>query len=177
MGREVRRVPCNWVHPKDERGRHIPLFTDFKKRAEQWDLGKIKWDEGLKWDWMHKVWIPKDEDDAFMSYPNAEGERPRPEEYMPDWPEEECTHFQMYETCSEGTPISPVLSSPEILAHWLADNRASAFGDMTASCEQWLAMIGEGSAVSAMIAGGVIMPGVALASQTPKPPPLIEHKA
>lgn len=26
MGREVRRVPAEWQHPKDERGRYIPLF-------------------------------------------------------------------------------------------------------------------------------------------------------
>ena len=26
MGREVRRVPADWQHPKDARGRFIPLF-------------------------------------------------------------------------------------------------------------------------------------------------------
>jgi len=160
MSREVRCVPPGWVHPKNERGRYIPLLTDFKKYVEQWDLGKIKWEQGMKWDFMNDVWIPKDEEDAFMSYPHSEGERPRPEDYMPEWSPEECTHLQMYETCSEGTPISPVLSSPEILAHWLADNRASAFGDMTATYEQWLHTIKLGWAPSAISGGGTLMSGV-----------------
>ena len=43
-------------------------------------------------------------------------------------PIEERTHYQMYETCTEGTPISPVMETPENLARWLADNGASAFG-------------------------------------------------
>jgi len=48
----------------------------------------------------------------------------------------------MYETCTEGTPISPVMDSLETLARWLADNGASAFGEMTATYEQWLKIIG-----------------------------------
>lgn len=57
---------------------------------------------------------------------------------MPSWPDAERTHFQMYETCSEGTPISPVLESPEAVARWCAENGASAFGYMTQSYEWWL---------------------------------------
>lgn len=44
----------------------------------------------------------------------------------------------MYENTSEGTPISPAFETPEELAHWLADNGASAFGSETASYESWL---------------------------------------
>ena len=51
---------------------------------------------------------------------------------------------------SEGTPISPVLESPEALARWLADNNASAFGYQTATYEQWLATCLSGSAPSAI---------------------------
>jgi len=47
----------------------------------------------------------------------------------------------MYETCTEGTPISPAFATPEELARWLADNEASAFGGMTASYEGWLRTI------------------------------------
>lgn len=51
-------------------------------------------------------------------------------DYMPVWAEEEKTHIQMYETCSEGTPISPKFTKDktEELAKWLADNNASSFG-------------------------------------------------
>ena len=67
-------------------------------------------------------------------------ERPDPLDYMPDFSDRDPASLGwcMYETCSEGTPISPVLGSPEELARWLADNGASAFGYSTATYEQWL---------------------------------------
>lgn len=56
-----------------------------------------------------------------------------------NWPEAERTHYMMYEdTTDEGTPISPAMESPEALAQWLTDNKASAFGHSTATYEQWL---------------------------------------
>ena len=66
----------------------------------------------------------------------------------------EATHLQMYETISEGTPISPVMETPEELAQWLFDNGASAFGFSTATYEQWLSTIKRGWAVSAAIVNG-----------------------
>jgi len=60
--------------------------------------------------------------------------------------------WQMWETTSEGSPISPVCASPEELARWLTDNGASTFASMTADYEQWLNMIkGPGSAPSMVI--------------------------
>jgi len=79
---------------------------------------------------------------------------------MPDWTDAERTHWQMYENTSEGTPISPVMGSPEDLARWLADNEASAFAGQTATYEAWLATIRRDSAVSAFIGGGRIVSGV-----------------
>ena len=73
-----------------------------------------------------------------MNFSEWHGERPKKEDYMPEWPEEMLTHIMMYEDTSEGTPISPAFTTPEELAKWLADNNASAFGDMTATYEQWL---------------------------------------
>lgn len=57
--------------------------------------------------------------------------------------------WQMWETCTEGSPMSPVFKTPEELARWLADNNASAFGNLTATYEQWLGMIKTGWAPSA----------------------------
>jgi hypothetical protein len=57
---------------------------------------------------------------------------------MPKWTADGATYFQMYETTTEGTSISPVMDSPESLARWLADNKASAFADQTASYDAWL---------------------------------------
>jgi len=75
---------------------------------------------------------------------------------MPTWDDDEMTYWMMYETCSEGTPISPAFATPNGLARWLADTGASAFGSMTATYEQWLGMIREGWAPSAGIHSGVL---------------------
>lgn len=83
-------------------------------------------------------------------------------------PRDECTHWQMYETCSEGTPISPVFSSPEELARWLADTGASAFAGMTATYEQWLATIRRGSAPSAVLSSAGFESGVAAFGKDPE---------
>jgi hypothetical protein len=75
---------------------------------------------------------------ASCSFEEWHGGRPDPVDYMPSWPDADRTHYQMYETCSDGTPISPVFATPEDLARWLTDNHASAFGDMTLPYERWL---------------------------------------
>ena len=49
--------------------------------------------------------------------------------------------WQMWETTTEGSPISPVFETPELLARWLADTGASTFGSSTGTYEQWLGMI------------------------------------
>jgi hypothetical protein len=79
--------------------------------------------------------------------PCCEGEgKVSPEIKIPTGP-----GYQMWETVSEGSPISPVFATPEELARWLADTGASAFGDMTATYEQWLATCKKGWAPSAVL--------------------------
>ena len=136
MGREVRKVPKDWKHPKPESGNPVPLYDGYCKSVTRW-----KNETGL----FLQEWC---------------GEKPEQKDYMPDFPESERTHYQMYETCSEGTPISPVMETPEELAHWLADNGASSFGASTATYDEWLAMIKRGSSVSAVIDGGIFKSGV-----------------
>jgi hypothetical protein len=137
MGREVRRVPADWQHPQDATGRYITLF------------------DGGKYDFHAAEWDEEHQDEEWA------GDRPDPSNYMPNWPEAERTHLQMYETTSEGTPISPVMATPEELAHWLADNGASAFADMTATYEQWLTTIHRGWSPSASIGSEGLQSGVA----------------
>lgn len=76
------------------------------------------------------------------------------------WIKEEENGWQMWETCSEGSPISPVCDSPEDLARWLADNKGSAFGEMTATYNEWLSMIKKGSAPSAYMTNEGMISGV-----------------
>lgn len=145
MGREVRRVPSNWVHPEGK-----CLYDGFNDALAKWQEHKDQWDAGFREDW--GKWDPKNlnvrhwkeraGDELSMSFEEFWGQRPDPIEYMPEWPAAEKTHYQMYETTTEGSPISPVMDSPESLARWLADNNASAFGSMGASYEQWLRVCG-----------------------------------
>ncbi len=48
--------------------------------------------------------------------------------------------WQMWTTTDEA-PMSPVFKTPEQLADWLTDTKASAFAHQKASREEWLAMI------------------------------------
>jgi hypothetical protein len=60
--------------------------------------------------------------------------------------------WQMWETTSEGSPMSPVFKTPEELARWLADTGASAFAGMTATYDEWLGTITvSGGAPSAVL--------------------------
>jgi hypothetical protein len=48
--------------------------------------------------------------------------------------------FQLWETTSEGSPVSPVFATIEELCAWCADN-ASTFGSFKASAEEWRKML------------------------------------
>jgi hypothetical protein len=72
--------------------------------------------------------------------------------------------YQMWEDCTEGSPISPTFDTPEELARWLADNKASAFGDLTATYEQWLQMIHDGYVASAVVSSQGMQSGVEAAA-------------
>jgi hypothetical protein len=76
--------------------------------------------------------------------------------------------WQMWETVSEGSPISPVFDTAEKLARWLADTGASSFGPMKATYEQWLAMILEGWAPSACGDKNGLQSGVEFIANNPK---------
>lgn len=148
MGREVRKVPADWQHPKDERnGSYTPLYPGERYEESKRDFEQKQADEGLQAaiDWCG---MPPDIND-----------------YMPNWPEAERTHLMMYEDTTEGTPISPAFLTPEELARWLAGNNASALGSDGASYEQWLAMARDGWAPSMAITGGRILSGVELAAE------------
>lgn len=144
MGREVRRVPRGWQHPKDERGRYKPLFDNYAKRVRDWDRECEAWCRGERPDYFTRGEDPRFDVNTPRSFAEWDGDRPDPDDYMPTFREGTATHFCMYENTSEGTPISPVMETPEALARWLADNSASIFADATASYDRWLAIIMHG---------------------------------
>ena len=54
--------------------------------------------------------------------------------------------YQIWETVSEGSPVSPVFAKPEDLAQWMVDNDTSITRDST--YEQWMKFIDVGWAPS-----------------------------
>lgn len=159
MGREVRMVPADWQHPKDANGRLKPLLDGpFAASLADWQLGKAKWEEGLCSDYSGG-WKPHDKT---YSYEEWDGGPPEEADYMPAFAGGTATHFMMYETTSEGTPISPAFATPEELAQWLFDNEASAFGGTTASYEGWLRVCKGGFAPSAVMDSKGLRSGVDL---------------
>lgn len=153
MGREVRRVPKDWQHPRDDREQYTPLHEGYADAARRWDDECASWCRGERPDY-----FDHSQADEFPSTPRGyalwNGRRPSPDEHMPDWPDSERTHLQMYECTTEGTPISPVMETPEQLARWLTDNGASIFGGDTTDYETWLHISrGAGTCVGIMIGG------------------------
>lgn len=125
MGREVRRVPSNWEHPKISKsdyrtGRMVesfqPLFDrSFTAEAREWMDKALAWDNGTDPDCAeHKA------DHPF--YWVWAGDPPDPAYYRPDWPEGTATHYQVYETVSEGTPVTPHFATKAELVDWLVEN-------------------------------------------------------
>lgn len=150
MSREVRRVPKDWIHPLRENGNPIPLFDNYNSEDSD------DWDEECK------LWDSEEHPDFIKgcSFSEWAGERPDPSDYMPIWSAEEKTHLMMYETTSEGIPISPAFETPEELAKWLVDNEASAFGTTKGTYEGWLRVANGGFAPSMIMTANGIQSGV-----------------
>lgn len=114
MGREIRRVPADWKHPKFtkdqikydwQKDEYHPLFdSDYQSTCAKWykEAKEFKQDGTCHW------------------YHEYAGDPPNEEYYrIRAWTAEEATHYQMYETVSEGTPVTPVFGTPEELIEYL----------------------------------------------------------
>src|SRR3954471_15330108 len=82
MSREIRKVPKNWEHPKDEQGKYKPMFDE------------------------------------------------------QDWTEEEAVCFQIYETVSEGTPVSPMFDTLTDMEDWLVNMKYYSREEAKEFCKQ-----------------------------------------
>ncbi len=117
MGREIRRCPPDWRHPKDAAGHYIPLYDgNYLDACEDWWRRALAWQNRIDptgmerpelfvncpyyWDW-----------DTMPPDQNSYRERA--------WTPEEATAYQVYENVSEGTPISPVFATKELMREWL----------------------------------------------------------
>ena len=117
MGREIRKVPANWDHPKTHdmlgRERLQPMFDEtFADAAAEWKADFAKWEAGERpdhWDgkeYEYWEWNTTPPDRAY---------------YRP-WSDDDAVWFQVWETVSEGTPVSPPFATEQELVDYLAEH-------------------------------------------------------
>lgn len=120
MGREIRRVPPQWDHPVTERQNgqqgYQPMFDrTYEQACAEWlaDFDRIR-NGGAK-------------GYEIECYPGgvchwaSENIAPEPSYYRP-WEDDEATWWQLWETVSEGTPVSPPFETDEDLICYLAEH-------------------------------------------------------
>lgn len=122
MGREVRRVPPNWNHPVVDRDNGRPGKQPMHNRSyadarAEWLDGLRRWEAGE--DPAREEY--KNDDGTTQDYWEWHGEPPDRACYRP-WNDSDATWFQLWETVSEGTPVSPPFETKEELAQYLAAN-------------------------------------------------------
>lgn len=119
MGRVIRRVPPNWEHPKEDRYGRIdyrPMFDEsYEDAIAEWIENHRLWEEGKH---------PHQEDAEtrakYRYYAEWAGNPPSVDSYRPKWVDGEATWYQVYETVSEGTPVTPPFATQDELIAYLA---------------------------------------------------------
>jgi len=110
MGREIRRVIPNWEHPRDDNGRYQPMMdSSYKDAIGSWIKEHEMWEQGAH----------PDQKKDYRYYADYGGDAPEAKYYHPDWDEKDMTWYQMYETVSEGTPVTPPFEHEEELVEYL----------------------------------------------------------
>jgi hypothetical protein len=130
MGREIRRVPENWEHPRrkcpheswrggcTEAKAHNgecfqPMYDDdFDSAMTEWLNGYRLWKRGKNPEW-------KEQQKRGDPYWEWFGAPPDPECYHPKWDKVEW--YQIYETVSEGTPVTPPFATKKELIEYLVE--------------------------------------------------------
>ena len=138
MGRELRMVPPNWDHPKVMRsnGRqdYQPMYDQsFETAAAEWKAELAKWEAGERPSYCSKPEL------EYWEYAGAPPDR----QYYRPWDDAEATWYQVWETVSEGTPVSPPFATKEELIEYLVangdywDQSRRAEGRSSMPCAPW----------------------------------------
>lgn len=180
MGREIRRVPKNWKHPEIETpdyraGTMTKRFQGmhdrpYREAITEWFSGWQKW-ERKEFDGFFA-----DEDGRMLDYWQYNGNPPQHEYYRPDWRQEEMVWWQVYETVSEGTPVTPAFATREELVDYLVahgdfwDQKRRKEGCKDMRCTPWPraeaeALLQTGSAMSLVVKDGKVMSGTEYLAQ------------
>ncbi len=185
MGREIRRVPPNWEHPKTFSGGRGERFQPMHDRPHLSAWKEWKHDRTMyrveclvptfmsvgrdvlkamgfkKW----KFHYDKPPHYEWNDWTDYHGEKPDGEFYRPAWKRGEATWFQVYETVSEGTPVTPPFETKEELIQYLMangdywDQRRRKDGVSGIDCGPWTEeqarrFVDSEWAPSAMVVGG-----------------------
>ena len=123
MGREIRRVPPNWEHPR---------YTKDNARYQNW-VGNYIGMHDDDYDSAAQEWLEQFDLWRAGKHPSQHGEYasdskyyweydtpPDPESYRPAFTEEP-TWYQVYETVSEGTPVTPPFATQDELIDYLVN--------------------------------------------------------
>lgn len=114
-------VPPNWQHPTNERGHEQPMHN------EHIDDAMAEWLETF--DRLRRGEKGEYEDSYFDASLHPEGPLcawlndagiPDPA-YCRPWKDEEATWFQVWETVTEGTPVTPPFATKAELVDWLVN--------------------------------------------------------
>ncbi len=168
MGREIRKVPANWQHPKKDND-YAPMHDEtFEHAAQEWKNAFMDWEVGEKFKHPkgyrdNPLFNPNDPDNCspigepvFMEYWEWDGNPPDPEYYRP-YKDEEGVWFQVYETVSEGTPVTPPFATLEELSRYLYTHGCK-WDDKPWTRENAEAFCHEGASVPSMVTcGGKIL--------------------
>jgi len=127
MGREIRMVPPNWQHPKYtdyqvqyayQRDAYHPMYNeDYDHAAAEWLQACIEWANGT-----HPDLAEHPEYKAESPYYWDYGCTPPDKAYYRERWNEEATWYQVYETVSEGTPVTPPFATKEELVDYLVEH-------------------------------------------------------
>lgn len=126
-------VPPNWDHPKEQmrdgRTDYRPMYSRrFDDDVAEWKDGYAKWEAGLRPG--KNGWQPKAEwdfADIYADSPNQEwweyhGLPPVDRNMYRPWTDDEATWYQVWETVSEGTPVTPPFPTKAGLVDYLVAN-------------------------------------------------------
>lgn len=168
MGREIRRVPPNWEHPRwtEEDARYSKNVGEYRSchdetyadAAEAWMNACLEWEAGR-----HPERERVDKECLPRYYWEWEGSPPDPELYRPAF-DAEPTWIQLYETVSEGSPASPPFETESELIDWLciagdygtqySREKWGSADNPIPTREQATALVRQGGGMSMMVIGG-----------------------
>lgn len=127
MGREIRMVPANWQHPKNEYGNLQSMHNKtFEQACAKWDADKAAWERGEREDY---------EKDVSCSFEEWNGDRPDDASCYRPWKDEEAVWVQVWETVSEGSPVTPPFATKGELIDYLV--RHGDFWDQHRGDSPW----------------------------------------